>query len=441
MGALLASVLGFSAFRDGPASENFIAWARANAVPLTVPDADSCSPRIDRLRTIIGDARVVALGEPAHGAHEPLALRNGLLRCLAENLGFTAIALETGLSESRVLYDYALGGQGEVSDVARDGFTWGFGRYTENVEMLIWVRQFNALRAPGERLRIYGIDMAGGDDTEFPLARRALEDVLRFLELAVPDQSRSVRVATSTFLDRFTHEAYWLLSEGERKRLTEVIASLAAFLESNRATLVESATPEDLDWAQRNIAVSGQLASFFESWPAGASGGDPAAELHAAVAARDAAMAENVRWVTDREGSGGRVLVFAHNAHIMTTPPRGTSRTAESQPPPMMGWHLRKRFRSRLLTIGVSAAANEPGLPGESVPPGEFDLALARTGRQPFLIDLRAAHSDPAVELWLQQPRSMRANFTDDLQIAPREAFDAVIHFGRLTAAGGSAVH
>ena len=51
------------------------------------------------LKSLVGAARVVALGEPTHGAHEPLAFRNRLIRFLVEQMGFTAVALETGFTE------------------------------------------------------------------------------------------------------------------------------------------------------------------------------------------------------------------------------------------------------------------------------------------------------------------------------------------------------
>ena len=57
------------------------------------------------LRNIIGDAHVVAFDEPIHGAHEPLAMRNRLIRYGVTRLGFTAVALETCLSSSKRLYD------------------------------------------------------------------------------------------------------------------------------------------------------------------------------------------------------------------------------------------------------------------------------------------------------------------------------------------------
>src|SRR3546814_16777190 len=91
----------------------------------------------------LGCGRVVGFGGMVHGAHEPLACRNCFCRYLGEEQGFTAIALESGLQEARRLHDYAAGGRGDVRDVARRGFTWGFWRYPENIELIEWIRAHN----------------------------------------------------------------------------------------------------------------------------------------------------------------------------------------------------------------------------------------------------------------------------------------------------------
>jgi len=46
-------------------------------------------PDLQPQRNIIGDAQVVAFGKPIHGGHEPLAMRNRLIRYGITQLGFT----------------------------------------------------------------------------------------------------------------------------------------------------------------------------------------------------------------------------------------------------------------------------------------------------------------------------------------------------------------
>ena len=64
----------------------FVAWAGPAAIKLasveSIPDESDLAP----LCPLVGDARVVALGEPGHGAHQPLALRNRMFGYLIEHL-------------------------------------------------------------------------------------------------------------------------------------------------------------------------------------------------------------------------------------------------------------------------------------------------------------------------------------------------------------------
>src|SRR5208283_859220 len=75
-------------------SKPFIGWAKCHAFPLENCDSVTSSADLQPLKKIIGNAHVVALGEPAHGLHELLAFRNRMFRFLVENCGFTTIILE-----------------------------------------------------------------------------------------------------------------------------------------------------------------------------------------------------------------------------------------------------------------------------------------------------------------------------------------------------------
>lgn len=97
IGSCLASFIATALGAQTVPVDDFRIWARTHAHPITIS------------AKIIGNARVVAFGEPIHGAHEPLAARNRLIRYLVTQQGFTAVALETALSTSKRLYDYVLG--------------------------------------------------------------------------------------------------------------------------------------------------------------------------------------------------------------------------------------------------------------------------------------------------------------------------------------------
>ena len=62
-------------------NQAFQQWARQHVHTLVSVDQDAPSDAdLQPLRNIIGSAHVVAFGEPFHGGHEPMAMRNRLVR-------------------------------------------------------------------------------------------------------------------------------------------------------------------------------------------------------------------------------------------------------------------------------------------------------------------------------------------------------------------------
>ncbi len=92
-----------------------IKWASGHANPVKTLDPGANFQDLLALKSMIGTARVVALGENIHGAHEPMASRNRLFRFLVQQMGFTAIALESGFTESRLVDSFVGGGPGDFS--------------------------------------------------------------------------------------------------------------------------------------------------------------------------------------------------------------------------------------------------------------------------------------------------------------------------------------
>ena len=87
--------------RSELASSSVTNWAQAHAIqvpPVDQPYADSSFGFLDSL---VGSARILALGELIHRGHEPLEFRNEVIRYAVTHLGFTAVALESGFTESR----------------------------------------------------------------------------------------------------------------------------------------------------------------------------------------------------------------------------------------------------------------------------------------------------------------------------------------------------
>jgi len=124
---------------------------------------------------------------------------------------------------------------------------------------------------------------------------------------------------------------------------------------------------------------------------------------------RDRAMADNIRWMIEREGPGAKAVVWAHNGHVST---------AEGG----MGWYLRRDFGPDMLAFGFAfnkggfQAREGPfqtkgGLRSFEVPPapaGSLDALLASANLQIAAIDLRTLPKSGPVAEWFAVPHGTR---------------------------------
>jgi erythromycin esterase-like protein len=79
-----------------------VAWMKANAVPLTTVVAGNGFADMRPLAKLIGNARIVALGEATHGSREFFQLKHRMLEFLATEMGFTIFSIEANMPEASV---------------------------------------------------------------------------------------------------------------------------------------------------------------------------------------------------------------------------------------------------------------------------------------------------------------------------------------------------
>ncbi len=291
----------------------FAKWAAAHALPVTTVEAAADDSDLLPLESVIGAARVVAYGEPAHGVHEPLVFRNRLFRFLVERMGFTAIALETGFSESISARSFVENGAGDAGTTARTGL--GFSRNLEDRELIQWMREYNATASSAghRKIRLYGIDITAGARVSGP--RRAINTALTFLSRADPTTAQEIGGSLSDSLPGTDARQFGSLSAAARAELETSIRAIAKATQKNRRSLIARSSEEEYRWALHNLEAARQLAKCLPLTP------PPSASTPAwapVFTCRDYAMAQNVQWALENEGREGRLLVFAHNSHVMS---------------------------------------------------------------------------------------------------------------------------
>ncbi|WP_162817742.1 erythromycin esterase family protein [Niabella yanshanensis] len=398
----------------------FVSWAHKHAYPLQASDKATDDKDLYPIKQMIGDARVVALGEPAHGFHEPLAFRNRLFKFLVQHCGFTTIAIEGDLAQSRLAADYIAGGRGTAKDAAA---ALSIGEpAAENIELLNWMRQYNADSAHTIKLRFYGMDiqMIGFPGGTTP-NHAALDHVLTYLQNVDEGAARRANVELAFYLTQMSVAKYPALSLKDQNVLTIILENILALLERQRMVFINRSSKDAYQWAHRNAIAALQRDRMMRVIPPDQPGKIPP-NAWKAMNARDAAMADNINWILHNGANGGKVLVFAHNAHVKNAPTTGGVWDAFAQPPNSAGEYLRSILGNNFFIIGSSIAPETTTLQANSL-----DKALLQVNRPRYILDLRAAAPSPEVAHWLSLNRPMQANKVSFFMLPVSTAFDALL--------------
>ncbi|ARF56575.1 erythromycin esterase family protein [Streptomyces gilvosporeus] len=408
-------------------------WFRAHATTLTTLDPQQPLDDLEALREIVGDARVVAVGEGAHFVEEFSRARQRVLRFLAERCGFTVFAMEFGFSEAFPL-DRWLRGEGDDGDLAkvsRAAAEWGAR------DLMQWLRRHN--RTSAHPVRFAGIDVpeAGG------ALRPALEPVADYLREVDPDALPLVDTALE-ISDRFltgrgsgatAGPAWAALETAEQNELTATLARLVLRLRAVEPLCVSRSSQSRFDIARRRVEAACHTDYMYQAMNALLSGRGRAGDL----SVREIYMAESVRWHLERAAPGTRIVLAAHNNHIHKTP--FSLQFAGGLTTLPMGQHLQRTlgrdYRAVALvhtadhvpemypdpSAAVGFTVAEAGL--EPAEPGSVEAALADAGLADriTLTDLRHAPRDAQGAPLLNGIRFQSSHLSTPVP----EAFDAVL--------------
>jgi erythromycin esterase len=426
-----------------PPTQAFSEWARDHVHPIAPADENAHDGDLQILTKIIGDANVVAFGEPIHGGHEPLAIRNRLIRYTVKHLGFSAIALETCLSPSKRLYDHVLGRTTETDATLKAAFCYGFGNMPENLELVQWLRTHNAGQPPARQVRIYGVDLTG---QYLPYASRSLESVLSFLERADAALGRKVRKQQADLLPAFRSDTYPKLTLAKKNAITGRIQDLIALLRRERVSLTQATSADDYEWALRQAVTATQDDAYLRSFPPewdpdllakSPEKLPPGERWDQNAEMREVALADNLLWVQQRESRRGKVFFFGHNLHVQTgvgilgspsRPAVGPWRKIRSS-----GSYLRSALSREMVVIGTYYGQDRGFSRSPVAPPTHIrgvEGVLASLSLPQFIMDMRELPNGSSLAAWFQMPHATGQN---PYTVKPREVYDAILFVHTIT--------
>ncbi|MHC4211253.1 MAG: erythromycin esterase family protein [Planctomycetota bacterium] len=120
-----------------------VAWLRSHAVALDTTEPGHGFDDLGPLKAMIGDARIVALGEATHGTREFFRMKHRLTEYLAAEMGFTVFSIEANMPEAYRVNEWVLGAEGDPEALIGGMYFWTWN--TEEVlDLVRWMRRFNA---------------------------------------------------------------------------------------------------------------------------------------------------------------------------------------------------------------------------------------------------------------------------------------------------------
>ncbi len=415
--------------------------APAELINRVAVDAPAGMPPVEALEEIVGDARIVLIGESSHGTHEFYEARAEITKWLIEEKGFCAVAAEADWPDAYRVNRYVRGLDGDKS--ATEALR-GFERFPAWMWRNVVVRDFvDWLHAHNGRRRQNGERQTGFYGLDLYSLHRSMQEVIAYLENIDPVAAARARERYACFdhTSADDGQAYGFAAafgaglSCERQAIEQLVEMQREALEyARRDGLVAE---DEQFYAQQNAQTVRNAEVYYRAMFGG---------RVTSWNLRDAHMAQTLQALLahlDRHGGEpARIVVWAHNSHV------GDARATEvgSDGQLTLGQLVRERYGddSRLIGFttyaGTVTAASEWGGIAERkvVRPalnGSVEELFHETGRAAFLVSAMisrdAAEPLDVVRLGraigvIYLPATERQSHY--YHVRPSEQFDAVIH-------------
>ena len=159
------------------ASNEVLEALQENTFPLVSVNEGQGFEDLQPMIPLLTGKRIVALGEATHGTSEFFHMKHRLVEFLVVEMGFRHFGMELSLADGRLLDDYI---QGKGTD-PRQVLYWPWATQ-EVMDMLNWMRAYNASVDPEQRITFHGFDPIVGERDPI-----MAQNVNRILEESGPD--------------------------------------------------------------------------------------------------------------------------------------------------------------------------------------------------------------------------------------------------------------
>ena len=419
-----------------PMPPEVIAWLQANAVPFSTAQPGSGFGDLQFLKEMIGDARVVSLGEATHGTREFFQMKHRVLEFLVEEMDFNVFAIEATWPEANRLNEFVHTGEGDPEVLLSGLYFWTWN--TEEVrDMILWMRAHNQDPGDAPTVSFLGFDMQ--------YAGMAIHNVIEYLEMVDPLGAARASLHYACMLPyangpRGSVEfggLYQNQPQSYRDACVNELLEARDFLLAHQEEYQAASSITEFAMAERSARVVLQFEDLKSARTQGA---------------RDYYMAENAKWLLDQAGPDAKMVLWAHNGHVADNPSYGESVS--------MGYYLRRLYGEDMVIagldffqgsfravtyLGYSYGGVDDHFVGPA-PPLSYEDYFHATGLDRLILDVRGVNLGTAATSWLAGPRLMRSigsvysptnpdSYLYDVSIP--SLYDLIIYFDSTSAAVG----
>ena len=391
----------------------------------------------DALLDLIGEARIVLLGEASHGTHEFYSERAVITKRLIAEKNFTVLAIEADWPDASRVHRYVRGADEDANaSEALSGFsrfpTWMW-RNSVVVEFAEWLRQHNqALGSKQAPAGFYGMDLYS--------LHASIDAVLHYLERVDAEAAKRARRRYSCF-DHFSKEPQeygYAATIGAAESCEQAVVDQLIELRQKAGEFLRrdgEVGAEELFFAEQNARLVKNAEQYYRSMFRGRA---------SSWNLRDRHMVETIEaLVAHLNGSRQpRAIIWAHNSHLGDARATELSQRGELN----VGQLVRERFANEAVLVGFTThhgtvtAASDWGAIAErkNVRPalrGSYEELFHETGVSRFWINLR--ERDDKIDI-LNEARLERAigviyrpeteRLSHYFQARLPKQFDAIIH-------------